>query len=1268
MDSLLLASATDLAKWASTRRAQEQLSEALRRMVYATTANPLYVDFPAGDAIQLGGFDGAVEVDEDHPFVPNGFSVWEVGTDSNPKKKADSDYKKRKESQPTTARGVVNPPDATFVFVTPRRWAGKDDWAESRRSEDFWKDVRVIDADDLEAWLQQAPAAHVWLSRLMGRLPAGVDDVEAAWADWAESIKPTASTELVLAGRQKEAGQIVEWLSSRAPGSLIVSAESTEDAFGVVAAAIVSIEEDERAPVFARTVVVTTSDGLTQLSSATDPLVFIPTYGAGNEVSRAVRGGHQVLIPSSPITRDTRAASIVAIPRLSRYEATRALVKMGLTEQRASDLAGVGRRSVLTLRRQLAKHASLRNPAWSSPSSGPALVPMLLLGQFNERHTADLQALKSLAPNGLDATKEELLRWSQELDPPVRRTGDIWYLVSKEDAWALLNRYVTSDDLDRFRKVAMDILREVHPKFDLSPEQRWAASMHGKERQYSGILATGVADTIALMGALGGAVTILGGSQPAMVGDRIVRELFDSVAGDWRGWATLSHVLPLLAEGAPDVFLEAVRTHIASNEAAAQTLFRDEGNAMFSSASHTGLLWALEVVAWSPVHLASAARTLASLDRLDPGGRLLNRPRNSLRSIFLFWLPQTAADVDTRLSVLAQLRRWEPEVAWRLFEALLPRISDHSSHNPRPKWRDWGAAEQAIYADIYRQTSAMIQWMVEDAGDNPSRWSSLIDALDKVRREDFKVITDGIRHFVEAHRDDTARGPVFDALRELLSRHRSFPNADWVLPPEALTTIDTLFKEAMPTDPLIKYRWLFSYRPQLPEGREQDLDKYQEIVLERRTRAVNELHSTLGVEGVANLSARVEHPDELGRILAMANLMQAAEEDRFLQHYLSATERSVISFARGYAHGWTARLGPEVARERIGSGNPAWSDETRARLLLAQRPSAATFDIVDSLNASGQTAFWAEVYPVWFDVPDLERGLRGLLEHHRPIAFVDAAAIHIRQHPALDASLIAAGLKEAAQQSADKEGLQIDPYDVTQLLDALERAVNEGRFQERQLAELEFLYLPILDRHTRLPRSLHNALAKDPMLFVDAVKRSFRAKGEERKTLTSEEAILADRAYHLLQTWRTPPGKTDTGFNAEIMNEWVDTVRAELRSTGRLDIGDQIIGQIMSSPAPDSDGVWPAIPIRDLIERLESEQFERGLEIGRFNSRGVIMRNPGAGGDLERGEARNYEKMAGTASGKWPRTAAMLRRLERNSLADAAREDADSELQQDLYD
>ena len=66
------------------------------------------------------------------------------------------------------------PSDTTFVFVIPRRWSAKKKCATARRKEQVWRDVRVLDADDLEAWLQEAPATHVWFSRILGVMPAGV--------------------------------------------------------------------------------------------------------------------------------------------------------------------------------------------------------------------------------------------------------------------------------------------------------------------------------------------------------------------------------------------------------------------------------------------------------------------------------------------------------------------------------------------------------------------------------------------------------------------------------------------------------------------------------------------------------------------------------------------------------------------------------------------------------------------------------------------------------------------------------------------------------------------------------------------------------------------------------------------------------------------------------------------------------------------------------------------------------------------------------------
>jgi hypothetical protein len=79
--------------------------------------------------------------------------LWD-STNQDVRGKADRDYEKRL----TDPRGI-EPPQSHCVFVTPRRWR-KDEWAVARRREGVWRDVRACDADDLEAWLELAPAVH----------------------------------------------------------------------------------------------------------------------------------------------------------------------------------------------------------------------------------------------------------------------------------------------------------------------------------------------------------------------------------------------------------------------------------------------------------------------------------------------------------------------------------------------------------------------------------------------------------------------------------------------------------------------------------------------------------------------------------------------------------------------------------------------------------------------------------------------------------------------------------------------------------------------------------------------------------------------------------------------------------------------------------------------------------------------------------------------------------------------------------------------------
>ncbi|PYX07484.1 MAG: XRE family transcriptional regulator, partial [Acidobacteria bacterium] len=149
--------ADDLARWAKTLSAQSDLPALIKDLVRASATDIRAFRFPAGDSAQIPGWDGRLNSLSSSLYVPEGDSVWEMGTSADYLGKANGDYTKR-----TANPGAVDPAVTTFIFVTPHRWVHTimsiDAWRKERLAEDLWKDVRAIDGAMLEDWIEQCPA------------------------------------------------------------------------------------------------------------------------------------------------------------------------------------------------------------------------------------------------------------------------------------------------------------------------------------------------------------------------------------------------------------------------------------------------------------------------------------------------------------------------------------------------------------------------------------------------------------------------------------------------------------------------------------------------------------------------------------------------------------------------------------------------------------------------------------------------------------------------------------------------------------------------------------------------------------------------------------------------------------------------------------------------------------------------------------------------------------------------------------------------------
>lgn len=1256
-----LVNATDLEAWSDRREAQGQLPRVVRDLVLATAGRVERVAFSADEGVQLPGWDGIVDASEGNAFVPEGVSAWELGTNRDIKRKADKDYAKR-----TGNPLGFDPLETTFIFVTPRHWPKKGDWEKKKQAEGIWREVRAYDTEDLETWLEFAPGVHVGLSTLIGKHPQGAGALRSFWEGWSGVTEIPLSAEFTISGRNEEVESIFEWLRGL-PSSLALRAESKEEAIALLAAAIYRMPAAEREAYFGRSIVVEDGDAWRQLSGFGEGLILVPRFDVRE--ADVVLGGHHVLIPLGR-GEGTRSTTLVELPRPRREEAKEALVEMGYAEQRAEELATLGRRSPLALRRKLAVREYIKRPRWAESAEARSLLPAMLIGAWEGTNAGDREVVGRLARRPYEEFENDLVRWANESDPPVRRVGDTWLISSKEDAWTLLIEFITRDELDSFEEVVLGVLGEVDPGFDMPEDQRWAAAVYGQSLPNSGLLREGLAETLALMGARNETTQFSTTESGQERANAVERRLLSKANEDWRLWASLSGVLPLLAEAAPQVFLEAVEKGVSGEEPLLVEIFSEPRS--LGSSPHTGLLWALETLAWHPDHLGYAARLLAKLAALDPypNSRFMSRPQLSLKEIFQLWHPQTKAGPEKRMRVLDALRRREPEVAWRLLDDMLPEMTGNISmptHSPR--WRDWAleVAPRTTFGEIWAGSREVVERLLEDAGANVERWCGLIERLDDLPKEQHDAVVSRLSDLDVAVFASEDRMRIRDVLRSMISRHRQFADSDWAMPGNWVDRLQRAYEQFEPTDPVSKHAWLFTHYPDVPEPSDKEWSVKRNDVEASRLDAAREVYSAGGFELLLELAANAEQPGEVGITLGVNKLLTTEEEAVVLEGLGSAEDYRKY-LARAFVIGRFRERGWKWVEDALPAASQ-WSSEQKADFLFSLPFEGRTWNHLEATDdETARRLYWSQTSPYGLsNTADCARAVDGFIANERPHAAVDLISLHVGcEGINLSPSTMADALERVVHTAPDESiDWSMFSHHVGKVLDALEES---EEIEDERLATLEWYFVPLFGQFGRAPRVLHRELSRNPSFFTEILSLVFKPEDEEAQELSEQERNRAQSAYELLETWRSVPGQRQEGaVDSEALRNWVREARENALIAGRGTIADQRIGQALTSSPRGADGAWPDVAVRDLIEDLGSEHIERGFEIGVHNGRGVVSRSLTEGGKQEMELADRYKGYADALNDEWPRTAGMLRRISDVYTSEARREDVEAELREDLW-
>jgi hypothetical protein len=279
-------------------------------------------------------------------------------------------------------------------------------------------------------------------------------------------------------------------------------------------------------------------------------------------------------------------------------------------------------------------------------------------------------------------------------------------------------------------------------------------------------------------------------------------------------------------------------------------------------------------------------------------------------------------------------------------------------------------------------------------------------------------------------------------------------------------------------------------------------------------------------------------------------------------------------------------------------------------------------------------------------------------------------ALHFVGHhlPAgLPAELLVRVLEEGINQPYESDGDSNEPTMFQHYVAEILQALDKAGISDDEMLRLEWAYLPVLEYSPRPAKILLKALSERSSFFMEVLSALFGPTEEsgivEPKPDDMEHArAIASRAFDLLRVWDRVPGADDSGrIDPQKLTTWIEEVRAIAAKSGRTDIADQKIGEALSASAPGPDNIWPAVPVRDALEKFGNRHIETGFIIGRRNRRGVTTRMPRDGGTQERSLVEQYLGYAAAMRQDWPHAAAAVEKIARGYEEDARWHDEDAE-------
>ena len=942
---------------------------------------------------------------------------------------------------------------------------------------------------------------------------------------------------------------------------------------------------------------------------------------------------------------------------------------MGIEGDEADRLEKESGRSPTILRRRLSQTGAIRTPQWAGDDKiARDLIPMTFVGAWKTNSEADREVVNCLADSSYEGIEQRISSLLRFDDSPIWSTGQYRGVASKMDAIFAIAWQVTEKDLREFFLLAEYVLCENDPALDLPEGDRWAAELYDKVRHHSAAMRDGVCETLVIFSVHG--KNLFQGRFALDVEAEVsslIRRLLTPLTLD----KLLSHQrdLPRYAEAAPGTLLQVLEDDLWKSEPVVLGLLKPV-NSLFGGCPRTGLLWALECLAWK--NLERVTSILARLSRTKIDDNRVNKPIRSLGAIYQSWMPQTAAPLPQRLQALEMLAKRFPDIGWQICMGELnpgPHFGDYS-YRPRLRSDASGAGQPATRRQEQQESTVFVRRACELA----LAWSehdqkTLMDLVERIRmmpEVHRKRVWDLIDNWADSKANEHAKAELANQIRPFAFTRSGQARR---LNDNTKERARQAYAKLQAKDIVIRHAWLFaSYWVEFPcdDAEELNIGKQEEVTRKHRTTAMREIWNERGFEGVKALVSCGGLPHIVGSVLRLIITGVKGQAD-FLRDCLTGSrepEGQLDDCMRGFLESLDANRCDKVlstVAKRLGT-------EEKVRLFRCGPFRNSTWRLLDNHDNETRELYWREVVPYrnFHTDTDLTEIIDRMLEVKRP-----RAAFHTVQLDWLrveTSSLKRLLIDAAAVYNEPADHYQLEAWYISR---ALSELGSRTGVSADEMAQFEFRYAGALLYSEYGFPNLGRRIAESPLIFVQLLAFLYgRSDGGEdppewQIQNLEQRSRTAATVLHLLDQINLLPGtRADGRLDTDALVNWVMEVRRLTAEHGRAEVGDERIGRLLSKAAAEDDGTWPCRPVCEVLQIVSTPEIRTGFGVGVYNQRGAHFREEGGG--QERELAAHYRERAEQHAVDYPFVKTVLENIAQIYDHDAQWHDEDANVRKRL--